>query len=135
MPVMPMILVRNDIEVRSRQSERAEGKQIFTITIFNTHSSYGSLSNQMAIPINIICRVQALSDPGCDDFGRRFQNRVPADPDITGEIGGSPSDNDAALEALIAFFTASQITSREKGFSRNSDIRSFSAFNAMTCGS
>ena len=74
---------------------------------------------------NLVPDVARGKDPRDLGFGR-----VRAGPDITGEIGGSPSDNDAALEALIAFFTASQITSREKGFSRKSDIPSFSALNA-----
>jgi hypothetical protein len=77
---------------------------------------------------------------GCHDAGRfvgRCQNRVRVGPDISGEIGGAaPGDNsDAALAELTAFFTAAQIISREKGFSRNSDIPSFSALNATALGS
>jgi hypothetical protein len=41
----------------------------------------------------------------------------------------------AALGNPIAFFTASQIISREKGFSRKLDILSFSALNATAAGS
>jgi hypothetical protein len=49
---------------------------------------------------------------------------------MIGENGGSPGDNsDAALEEPIAFFTAAQIVSREKGFLRKSNIRNFSALN------
>jgi len=77
--------------------------------------------------------------PECHDAGRfaeRCQNRVRVGPHVIGETGGSPGDNsDAALEEPIAFFTAAQIISREKGFSRKSDMRSFSALNATALGS
>jgi hypothetical protein len=39
-----------------------------------------------------------------------------------------------AFGELIAFSTASQIMAREKGFSRKSDIESFSALNATAAG-
>ena len=42
---------------------------------------------------------------------------------------------DAPSGDPIAFFTALQIISREKGFSRKSNIRSFSALNATELGS
>ena len=76
----------------------------------------------------------------CHDAGRfagRCQNRVRGGSDISGEIdGAAPGDNsDAALGEVNAFFTAAQIISREKGFSRNSDIPSFSALNATALGS
>ena len=43
--------------------------------------------------------------------------------------------SDARFGEPIAFFTALQIISREKGFSRKSDMRSFSALNATALGS
>jgi len=54
----------------------------------------------------------------------------PGGRDIIGETGRLPGDSaDAALEAPIAYLTASQIISREKGFSRKLDRQSFSALN------
>ena len=70
-------------------------------------------------------------------FAGRCQNRVQERPPGTvGEVGGSTGDNlGAALGEPIAFFTASQITSREKGFSRKLAILSFCALNATAAGS
>ena len=53
------------------------------------------------------------------------------------EAGGSTDDNlgTALSRKPIAFFTASQITVREKGFSMNSYIECFSALKAMAAGS
>jgi hypothetical protein len=78
--------------------------------------------------------------PGCHDTGRfaeRCQNRVQErSPDAAGEAGGSTGNNfGAAFGEPIAFFTASQIISREKGFSRKVDILSFSALKATAAGS
>jgi hypothetical protein len=56
--------------------------------------------------------------------------------DATAETGESACDNsDAAFGEPIAFFTALQIISRENGFSRKSDMPSFSALNATALGS
>ena len=53
----------------------------------------------------------------------------------TAETGEPACDNsDAAFGDPIAFFTALQIVSREKGFSRKADIPSFSALNATALG-
>ncbi len=53
----------------------------------------------------------------------------------TAETGESAWDNsDACFEEPTAFFTALQIISREKGFSRKSDIPSFSALSATALG-
>jgi len=50
--------------------------------------------------------------------------------------GESGDDNsDAPFAEPIAFFTALQIISRENGFSRKSDIPSFSALSATALGS
>ena len=92
-----------------------------------------------ARPYRTPCPVAAAA-PGCHDagrFGGRCQNRLhERPPDTVGEAGGSTGGNsDVALEEPIAFFTAAQIISREKGFSRNSDIPSFSALNATALGS
>jgi hypothetical protein len=56
--------------------------------------------------------------------------------DATAGTGESACDSsDARFGEPIAFFTALQIISREKGFSRKSDMRSFSAHNATALGS
>ena len=67
---------------------------------------------------------------------QRRQNRDLVRLGATAETGEAACDNsDAAFGEPIAFFTALQITSREKGFSRKSDIPSFSALNATALGS
>jgi hypothetical protein len=68
---------------------------------------------------------------------QRRQNRDLVPLDATAETPGeSACDNsDAAFGEPIAFFTALQIVSRENGFSRKSDIPSFSALNVTALGS
>jgi hypothetical protein len=79
---------------------------------------------------------RSLTAPHTNFAGRR-QNRVQERPaDAAGEAGGSAGDNlGAAFGGPIAFFTASQITSRENGFSRKSAMESFFALNATAAGS
>ena len=83
---------------------------------------------------------RSITDAGCHYAGRfagRCQNRVQErPPDTVGESGGATGDNlGAALGEPIAFATASQIISREKGFSRKLDILSFCALKATAAGS
>jgi hypothetical protein len=67
---------------------------------------------------------------------QRRQNRDLVRLGATAETGKAACDNfDASFGEPITFFTALQITSREKGFSRKSDIPSFSALNATALGS
>ena len=69
-------------------------------------------------------------------FVQRRQNRDLVGLVATAETGESACDNsDAAFGDPIAFFTALQIVSRENGFSRKSDIPSFSALSATALGS
>ena len=64
------------------------------------------------------------------------QNRDLVGLVATAETGEAACDNfDAAFGEPIAFFTALQIVSRENGFSRKSDIPSFSALSATALGS
>jgi hypothetical protein len=83
---------------------------------------------------------EVVSQPKVDfdyRFAGRFQNRVQESPPaaVVG-AGESTSDNfGAASGEPIAFFTASQIIVRENGFSRKSDIQSFSALSATAAGS
>jgi hypothetical protein len=67
---------------------------------------------------------------------QRRQNRDLVRLDATAGTGESACDgSDARFREPIAFFTALQIICREKGFSRKTDMRSFSAHNATALGS
>jgi hypothetical protein len=82
-------------------------------------------------PRDDVKRVGGGRDYDGTHIRQRRQNRDLVRSDATAGTGGSALDNsDARFGEPIAFFTALQIISRENGFSRKSDIPSFSALNA-----